>query len=230
MNNSTGPVVPAYFHPALAPTDWTTLARVAPQLGLVVLNVANGPGDVPDHAFVDVVRNAQAAGAPFAGYVDTDYGRKSTEEVLRELHRYGEWYGVGNVFLDRSASGVEHVGRYRHIATHCRAFGADIVAFNHGTHPAQEYAEHADLLGTFEGALPAYLDLDVPRWVHDLPAGSFFHLLYSTPAEVAGAVNALAAERNAGALYRTERTPPNPWAGLPADFPRAPSPTIGWPR
>ena len=230
MSSAIGPVVPAYFHPALAPADWAALARVASSLRLVVLNVANGPGDVPDHAFYDVVRDAQSAGAPFAGYVDTDYGKKNADEVLRELQRYWEWYGVGNVFLDRCASGIEHLPRYREIAVHCRAFGASIVALNHGTHPAPEYAEHADLLGTFEGALPAFLDLDVPRWVHNLPASRFFHLLYSTPVEVAGPINALAAERNVGSLYRTERTPPNPWAGLPADFPRAPSPTVGWPR
>ncbi len=228
MSSAIGPVVPAYFHPALAAADWATLASVAPQLQLVVLNVANGPGEVEDPAFVDVVRNARTAGAPFAGYVDTNYGRKTSDEVLSELHRYWKWYGVCNVFLDRSASGVEHVSRYREIAVHCRAFGADLVAFNHGTYPAPEYAEHADLLGTFEGPLPAFLDLEVPSWVHDLPARQFFHLLYSTPTEVAEPVRLLSEERNVGALYRTELSPPNPWSGLPADFPNAPSPLSGW--
>jgi hypothetical protein len=217
------PVVPAYFHPALAAADWAAMATMATDLRLVVLNVANGTGDFPDHAFTDVVREVQAGGAPVAGYVDSDYGRRPGEQILAELHRYWEWYGVRNVFLDRAASGIEHVRQYGMIAAQCRAFGADLVAFNHGTHPAPEFAEHADLLGTFEGALPAFLDLDVPRWVHDHPADCFFHLVYECPPEVAGPIEALAAERNVGCLYRTERTRPNPWSGLPGDFPHAPS-------
>lgn len=219
MSDLIRPVVPAYFHPALAAADWAALAGAARRVRLVVLNVANGAGDVPDHAFVDVVRDVRQTGTPVAGYVDTDYGRVRVDQVLAELRRYREWYGVRDVFLDRAATGVEHLERYRRIATACRAFGTEVVAFNHGTHPAPEYAEHADLLGLFEGPLPAYLDVEVPSWVHDFPPSRFFHLLYSTPAQVAGRIEELAGERNAGSLYRTERTPPNPWSGLPADWP-----------
>ncbi|HEX4222810.1 MAG TPA: spherulation-specific family 4 protein [Pseudonocardiaceae bacterium] len=219
------PVVPAYFHPALAAADWARLAATASELRMVVLNVANGTGDFPDHAFFDVVREVQAGGAPVAGYIDSDYGRRPGEQILAELHRYWEWYGVRNVFLDRAASGIEYVRQYGMIAAQCRAFGADLVAFNHGTHPAPEFAEHADLLGTFEGALPAFLDLDVPGWVHEHPEDCFFHLLYECPPGVAGPIEALAAERNVGSLYRTDRARPNPWAGLPSDFPHAPSTT-----
>ncbi|HEV3361416.1 MAG TPA: spherulation-specific family 4 protein [Pseudonocardiaceae bacterium] len=221
------PLVPAYFHPALAAADWAALASAAPNLRLVVLNVANGTGEFPDHAFVDVVREVQAGGAPVAGYIDSDYGRRPGHEILAELHRYWEWYGVRDVFLDRAASGIEHVRQYGMVAAQCRAFGSNTVAFNHGTHPAPEYADHADLLGTFEGPLPAFLDLDVPSWVHDHSADCFFHLLYECPPEVAGPVDALAVERNVGSLYRTERARPNPWSGLPADFPHAPS-IAGW--
>ena len=219
MSDCVEPVVPAYFHPALAAADWATLARAAGRVRLVVLNVANGAGDVPDHAFFDVVRDAQRAGARFAGYVDTGYGQVRVGQVLAELRRYREWYGVRDVFLDRAASGVEHVDLYARIAVACRAAGTEVVAFHHGTHPAPEYAEHADLLGTFEGPLSAFLDLDVPRWVHDFPAGRFYHLLHSTPVDVTDRIEAQAGERNVGSLYRTERMPPNPWCGLPNGFP-----------
>ncbi len=226
MSDPYGPVVPAYFHPARAAADWAALAGVAPSLRLVVLNVANGAGPAPDHAFVDVIREAQRAGAVFAGYVDSDYGRVGAEQIVIQQHRYQAWYGVHDVFLDRAAAGVEHVSRYERIARACRSAGASTVAFNHGTHPAPEYAWHADLLGTFEGALPAYLDLHVPRWVHDVPPTRLFHLLYDTPAQVAGRMVDLAEERNVGSLYRTERKLPNPWSGLPADFLTVPA---GWP-
>jgi hypothetical protein len=82
----------------------------------------------------------------------------------------------------------------------------------------RDYAEHADLLGTFEGPLSAFVDLDVPSWVHDLPADRFFHLVYDCPQTLAGTVARLAVERNVGSVYRTEGNGANPWSILPADF------------
>ena len=37
-------IVPAYFHPATHPWEWTWLAQRPAQVRLVVLNLANGPG------------------------------------------------------------------------------------------------------------------------------------------------------------------------------------------
>ncbi len=62
-----------------------------------------------------------------------------------------------------------------------RDAGARLVVFNHGAHPVEAYADHADLLGTFEGSWSSYVELGVPRWVRSRPAGQFFHLLHSVP-------------------------------------------------
>ena len=43
------------------------------------------------------------------------------------------------------------------------------VVFNHGVHPDPGYAEHADLLGTFEGPWSAYRKLEVPDWARRGP-------------------------------------------------------------
>ena len=59
---------------------------------------------------------------------------------------------------------VNNVGHYGGLAHGAREMRAHVVAFNHGTHPVEAYAEHADLLGTFEGPWRVYLDLAVPRW------------------------------------------------------------------
>lgn len=215
----TGLVVPAYFHPALAAADWAALAAAADRVRLVVLNVASGSGDQRDSAFVDVVARVRDAGVSVAGYVDTAYGRKPSSDALRELTRYQDWYGADSVFYDRAASGVEYEPHYRALAASSRSLGARLVAFNHGTHPARDYAEDADLLGTFEGPWPAFLAQDVPSWVHDYPAGRFFNLMYDTPPALAAEMHRIALERNIGAMYRTERGAPNPWAALPSNFP-----------
>jgi hypothetical protein len=214
-----GLVVPAYFHPAVEPTEWARLARSARQLRLVVLNLADGPGDLFDTAFVDVVARVMAAGVTVAGYVDTDYGRKARRDALAESRRYREWYGVDSVFFDRAASGVEHVPHYAALTNSARQSGARLVAFNHGTHPAPEFAQHCDLMGTFEGTWPSFRDAEVPSWVHDLPADRFFNLIYAVAPTLHRRIAVLAEERNVGSALCTDAHPPNPWSHLPADLP-----------
>lgn len=109
-----GPVVPAYFHPAIAPAAWQVLAGAAGAVRLVVVNVASGPGHQPDQA---------------------------------------------------------------------------------------------------------YVDLDVPGWVHDRPAHQLFQLVYDCPPTSAATIARLAVERNVGSLYRTEGSGTNPWDALPGDYP-----------
>jgi len=213
--------VPAYFHPAIAPGEWQTLAAAAASTCLVVVNAASGPGDRPDPGYVEVIDRLLDAGAQIAGYVDTDYGRRPPADALAEIARYQEWYQVSSVFFDRVSSGIEHLPYYRTLAADSRRIGMALVAFNHGTHPVRDYAEHADLLGTFEGPFSTFVELDVPSWVHDFPADRFFQLVYDSPSTLAATIAGLAAERNVGSIYRTEGTGANPWSILPADFPEA---------
>ena len=91
-----------------------------------------------------------------------------------------------------------------------------MVAFNHGAHPIEAYAEHADLLGTFEGPWNAYLEMAVRRWERSRGAGQFFHLLHSVPTSFFSDAIWLAARRKAGSVYITDRSGANPWDGLPA--------------
>jgi hypothetical protein len=209
-------IVPAYFHPASHPAEWAWLAGQAQQIRLVILNLADGPGAAPDAAVPPVLDRLRAAGVAVAGYVDTDYGLRPAPDALADLGRYLDWYQVGGVFFDRAATGEEHVGHYADLAQAARRLGARVVALNHGAHPVAAYAEHADLLGTFEGPWPAYLGLAIPRWARSRPAGQFFHLPHSVPAGSFRDALWLAARRNAGSVYITDRGGPNPWDRLPA--------------
>ncbi|HEY3608341.1 MAG TPA: spherulation-specific family 4 protein [Pseudonocardiaceae bacterium] len=219
--NRRGPVVPAYFHPLVAPGAWLTLTGAVDSVCLVVVNMASGPGDRPDPVYGEVIDRLLDAGASLAGYVDTDYGRRLPADALAEIARYREWYRVSSVFFDRVSSGIEHVPYYRMLAADSRRAGTGVVAFNHGTYPVRDYAQDADLLGIFEGPFSSLVELDVPSWVHDLPADRFFQLVYDSPPALADIVARLATERNIGANYRTEATGPNPWDTLPANFPGA---------
>jgi hypothetical protein len=209
-------IVPAYFHPATHPREWEWLARHPARIRLIILNLANGPGVQPDGACLPALDRVRATGIAVCGYVDTDYGRRPADEALDDLRRHLDWYQVDGVFFDRAATGAGQLSHYAGLAGRARDAGARLVAFNHGAHPVEAYADHADLLGTFEGSWSAYIELGVPRWVRSRPAGQFFHLLHTVPAASMPDAWWLAGRRHAGCSYVTDRAGDNPWDGLPA--------------
>jgi hypothetical protein len=208
-------IVPAYFHPLTHPREWASLVQQAPHIDLVVLNPDSGPSAQCDPAFIDALAPMSAAGVAVAGYVDTNYGARPPAEVLADIGRYQDWYGVTSVFFDRSAAGAEQVSHYASLTDAARQMGTVLVAYNHGVHPVQAYADQADLLGTFEGTWRTYLEAAVPRWVRSRPAAQFFHLVYSVPRHSFGDAYWLASRRNAGLAYVTDHGGDNPWDRLP---------------
>jgi Spherulation-specific family 4 len=213
-------VVPAYFHPQTHLTEWAMLAQRAPVIRLVILNVASGPGTQPDPAFLAVAEHLRSAGVPLAGYVDTSYGRRRVSVALDEVDRYRDWYQVTGVCFDQAAVETDAVGYYADVAAAARAMGVTDVMFNHGAHPARCYADHADILGTFEGPWSSYLRLTVPRWTRSLPDGTIYHVVHSVPPQRLADAHALAGRHRAGCVYVTQRTGANPYDGLPANWHR----------
>lgn len=209
-------VVPAYFHPATHPREWAWLAERAAQVELIVLNPASGPGAQSDGVILPALDRLRAAGITVCGYVDTNYGQRPIAEAIADIRRHLEWYRVDGVFFDRAAIAAEQVSHYADLADRARDVGARLVALNHGAHPIEPYADHADLLGTFEGPWSAYLEYAMPRWVRSRPAGQFFHLLHSVPTASFSEALWLTARRHVGCAYVTDRGGVNPWDGLPA--------------
>jgi Spherulation-specific family 4 len=208
-------IVPAYFHPAVLPHEWEMLIERAANVRLILLNLASGPGTEPDEAYAPTIDRLHSAGMAVAGYVDTNYTQRPTPEVLDDIGRYIDWYGVTGVFFDRVAATAEDLDHYADLTRRAREMGVDVIAFNHGTHPVEPYAEIADLVGTFEGTWRSYVDFVVPRWTRSWPADRFFHLVYSVPCPSFGDAYLLATRRRAGCVYVTDHGGDNPWDRLP---------------
>jgi hypothetical protein len=209
-------IVPAYFHPATHPGEWAWLADNADQIEMIILNLANGPGTQPDAAIFPALDRVRSAGVTVAGYVDTNYGQRSVYDAMSDLSLHVGWYQVDAVFFDRAAVAPEYVGRYAELSYRARELGARQVALNHGAHPVESYADHAELLGTFEGPWTAYPELSIPRWVRTRPVSQFYHLLHTVPLTSFSDAIWLAARRHAGCAYVTDRGGVNPWDRLPA--------------
>jgi hypothetical protein len=220
-------VVPAYFRPDERPGDWELMAADAARVRLVILNLADGPGARPDPVFVPAVGRLREGGVAVAGYVDTDYGRRRASDALADLDRFLRWYDVTGVCFDRAAGTADRVGYYAALAREARQAGARVVVFNHGAHPLEAYADHADLLGTFEGPWRAYTQLAVPRWTRARPAAQFYHVVYSVPRSKFQHAFLLAIRRRAGCAYITDRGGANPYDRLPYHASRLHSSTAG---
>ena len=212
-------IVPAYFHPAVAPDEWARMAAHASRIRLVILNPASGPGDEPDPAFRPVLDRLREAGVPVAGYADTNYGQRPWRDALADIRRYLDWYQVSGVMFDRVSADLADLRHYALLARRARQAGAGTVIFNHGVHPHPAYARHADVLGTFEGPWDVYLEQAVPQWTRAWPADRFYHVVYSVPPEHLGNAFLMAGRRRAGCVYATDLSGGNPYRGLPAMVP-----------
>ncbi|KPI13141.1 Spherulation-specific family 4 [Actinobacteria bacterium OK074] len=197
-------LVPYYEHPTARPAAWEALIAAGPLLYGVVLNPASGPGGCPDPAFAAVAARLRAADVRVLGYADTDYGRRPTAAVLRDLARYRDWYATDGTFLDQVAAGREDLPYYRRLAT----AAPGTLVLNHGTAPDPGYARVADVLVTFEGPWEAYLSS--PAREFGVPQ---CHLVYGVPP---GADPAAETRARGAALYcAVPGVGDHPWGTLP---------------
>ncbi len=208
-------LIPLYVHPAEDPAAWHRLINCAARTYAVVLNPANGPGRVPDPAFVAAAEALRTAGARLLGYLDTDYGARDPDDITADLRRHQEWYAVDGCFLDQAPAAPHALPDCRRLVRSARRLGASTVVLNPGVHPAPGYARLADLTVTFEGPWSRYVsDFSRPAWTTRVPAERLCHLVYGVPEPLVPLALRTAKERGAGVCGPVTGEPPNPWSRL----------------
>jgi Spherulation-specific family 4 len=190
--SATSPVVqrlavPAYADPVAEAVSWDQLAASTPgAVGIVVANVANGPGSQPDAGWTAVIHSARASGSRVLGYVDTGYlGSPSLthpdglptrsgaygvqawlSQIESDIDAWYRFYGneMGGIFLDEgtsacgpSAGSHQYADRYRTLRERLQTDHAGAVTvLNPGIVVPQCYRDAADVLVTFEGSYANY--------------------------------------------------------------------------
>jgi hypothetical protein len=206
--------VPSYYYPGPA---WEETVAAAAAVRYMVVNPADGPGQAFDPAYRTAIAQAEAAGIRLLGYVSTTWGTRPVDEVLQDVQRYRDWYGVSAIFLDEACSAKERLPHYRDLSAAIRAGAQDgLVALNPGVTPDEGYACVADLLLQFEGPWSGYMGWSPPAWQADYPRDRFWHVVYDTPARRLAPALAHATTCRAGVVYVTDRRLHNPWDGLPS--------------
>ena len=187
---------------------------------MAVMNPNSGPGDAVRADYVAQIKVIKAQGVVVLGYVPTNYGKRPFTEVQSEVERYYKWYGVNGIFFDEVSNDDANLPYYVRCCRAARAAHPKAhLVINPGTPVTKGYMSVADIVVTFEGNYDTYVKREAdPAWVKQFPAKRFWHLVYAAP-DVAAMQNAvrLSKTRNAGWVYVTPDTLPNPWDTLPED-------------
>ena len=207
--------IPTYFYPG---TLWGQLT--SDNCSIAIINPASGPGNQADPNYVNTVKAAQAKGIKVLGYVTSSYAQKTFSFFSDEVNRYFSWYHVDGIFIDEASTSVDSsiLGFYATAFTFIKN-QAGFVVLNPGTLTSESYIKYCDLLINFEAEALAYSNFKLAGWETKYPASKFWHLIHTCSAAQLPTVMAKAKTMNAGYVYATPDTLPNPWDTLPsADY------------
>ncbi len=206
---------PSYFYPG---PFWTRMEKALPKQSTVIVNPSSGPGGAIDQNYAARVERNRAASLTVLGYVYTDYGRRPSAAVKSDIDKYYSWYGVDGIFFDQASTDCSHArSYYKDLYGYVNDKGGRVV-LNPGTQTNECYLAVANIVVNFEDTYANYASdsYSQPEWVSKYPATRFWHLVHTaaTEARMRDAVR-LSRERNAGFVYVTPDTLPNPWDTLP---------------
>jgi hypothetical protein len=236
-------LVPAYANPCCkhGPAMWTSLISAASNSAVnigLILNPASGPGTITDSNFINsegkgALADFRNAGGNVYGYVPTNFAARSQSDVRADVDKYYDTLYPGQVdgiFFDEMSNDLANVGYYQSISDYVHAKdSSDLVISNPGTsfvndrssrtrYSVLDYASSADVLVTFENTGAEYLDNYTPAsWVNEFDADHFAHIIH-TQADWSIDLVDLAIARNAGFVYFSDDSLPNPYDKLAAHW------------
>lgn len=208
--------VPAYFTTGI----WAQTTSAKPVPSVMILNPSTGigAGTAPNPGFQQAVRQARAAGTAVLGYATTADGQRPISQIEADVRNYKAWYGVNGIFLDVVSGTSSSLPYYQELDDYIhRAIPRSSVWLNAGVYPEQAYMSAGDVMMVFEGSYDQYRDVQVPGWVRNYPAPRFAHTIYdATSSSQANTAIGLAKSRNAGYVFVTNLSQPNPYDALPS--------------
>ena len=207
--------VPAYFYPVGHEEDWQILTAGRHPLRYVVVNPHDGPGAATDPAYQAVTSRLSKARVRMLGYVDTDYGSRSVDDVIADARLYRERYNITGIFLDQTSSGIDMLTHFENYSVALRTVGTRFIVMNPGTYPHRGYFRIANQIVCFEGTWKKYRDLEPPDWSLNIPAPRIAHYVWAVPPAFATDPVAAVGQKHVGTIVLSTRKLPNPWGGLP---------------
>lgn len=226
-------MVPAYFDPSTNPQAWASLnsaASALPHRLVAVANPATGPGSAAQQSYKDAITSLQSNTGRAIGYVDTSNADRSLDSVKTDVNKWFAFYpSIDGIFFDQvtnTDNGKQTY--YQTVYNYVKSKNSSsIVVNNPGTTTLESYLFYngsrvADIICTFENGVDA-LNWTQATWTSSYDRSNFLGLFYNvTDVNVSsfdyGDVIDHAYQQNAGWVYVTNDTMPNPWDTIPNYF------------
>jgi hypothetical protein len=210
--------VPMYEYPTIG-TYWSDIIGAAnSHLPFVVVDDANGTFTSADPNYTNQINTNTAANVRSIGYVHSDYQVRNFQNVYDDIDSWYQHYpGISGIFVDLVQNGSAADQCYMSLLTqHVKnTHPNDLVILNFGANVSPAYEPYGDIFMNAENdytALSTLWTVGYPGF-EDNPAyeNRFWQIAHTTsPGNYAAALNMLK-NRNAGWVYITDDTMPNPY-------------------
>jgi hypothetical protein len=150
-----GSIIPLYSWPTdiqgKVTSAWNSVASAHqrwPRIAVIpIVNNQNGPGPSLDPSWTKGIRVLASAGCKVAGYVYTQYGRRSLTDVETDIRNWRIWYPeVTALFLDQMSNASGDESYYSALTSYARSRGFDFVIGNPGASTVPSYIGTVDTM------------------------------------------------------------------------------------
>jgi hypothetical protein len=233
-----GILVPSYFYPGTGGPGgvgdgWAAMTAAASQVPITaILNPDSGPGPSEDPNYAGAMANLEAAGGKVVAYVYTDNGNAPLATVEGQISTYISQYGslINGFFLDGMFVIPSTLSYYQSLDSYIKGLNSSYTVIGNPGQPflngvtPQQYLSTADIFNIFEGPNtappgdPGFNNYPYGlNWFQSYPSDRFSNVIFDVPtASDMSADLSRAVQLNAGYVYITDQTLPNPYAQLPS--------------
>jgi hypothetical protein len=210
--------VPMYQYPTIG-TYWSDVIGAAnSHLPFVIVDDANGTFSSADPNYTTQIATNTSANVRSIGYVHSDYQARNFQSVYDDIDSWYQHYpGISGIFVDLVKNGAAADQCYMSLLTqHVKnTHPNDLVILNFGSNVSPIYEPYGDIFLNAENdytTLNTLWTVGFPGF-EDNPAyeNRFWQIAHTTtPGNYAAALTMLR-NRNAGWVYITDDTLPNPY-------------------
>lgn len=213
--------IPVYEYPTL-PGLWSDIdAAGGTQVPFVIVNPASGPGVSANSDYTTRIADNTAASIKSVGYVDTNYQARPIADVMNDIDTWYTLYpGIQGIMFDRVNYVNDSSVCYSAYAYNYAKIKHqnDPVIQNFGTYTTPAYEPYGDIFINAEMDHALYQTWVLPvDGFQDNPAYSnrFWHLIHTTDSTDFASALTQTRNNNAGWVYITDDTMPNPYSASP---------------
>jgi Spherulation-specific family 4 len=216
-------LIPLYVYPQIinGRSNWSPLVEAARKIPVIaIINPNSGPGGKPNTDYAQALKLLQKGGVKTIGYVATNYGKRSIDQVKADVDLYNDHFNVQGIFLDEGASSSQQLNYYGEIYRYIKSKKKlQQVIVNPGTHLDEAYfsqpvTDQAVIFENFGREWPTY---QPSNYLSKYDRQRFALMLHGVidRAKMQSYIE-LAVKRNIGYVYITNDADSNPWDSLPS--------------